>query len=146
MAPFLFVDAILNGRPINIFNHGDMARDFTYIDDAVESVVRVCEKIATPNANFDASQADPGTSRVPYRIFNVGNNQPTPLLEFIATIEKNLGVEAKKNFLPMQPGDVYATAARTDELGAWIGQQPSTSLQRGTRAFITWYRQYLVAL
>jgi len=142
MAPFLFTDAILNGRPINLFNHGDMSRDFTYIDDIVEGVVRVCDKVATPNAALNATQSDPGMNDAPYRIFNIGNNQPIPLMDFIGAIETALGIEAEKTFLPMQPGDVHGTAANTNELNDWVGFQPNSSIQQGIHTFIEWYQKH----
>lgn len=133
MAPMLFAEAIQAGRPINVFNHGDMLRDFTYIDDIVEGVIRVADKPATPEA---------GASAAPYRLFNIGNNQPVRLMDFIAAMEGALGREAIKNFLPMQPGDVPATAADTDALDAWVGFRPGTEINEGVGRFVTWYRSY----
>lgn len=134
MAPFLFADAILNERPIKVFNHGDMMRDFTYIDDIVEGVVRVLDKIATPNLGS-------GTN-APYRIFNIGNNRPEKLLDFIGFIEQAICKTVIKEYLPMQPGDVKATYADTSALEAWVGFKPNTSLEAGVRKFIAWYTQY----
>lgn len=131
MSPFLFADAILNGRPIKVFNHGDMMRDFTYIDDIVEGVIRVLDKVATPV-----------TGSVPYRIFNIGNNQPEKLMDFIATIENALGKTAQKEFLPMQAGDVKSTFADTSALEAWVGFKPSTDLKKGVTAFVKWYSAF----
>lgn len=142
MALFLFTKAILAGEPIDIFNHGNMVRDFTFIDDIVEGVVRVLDKPATPNPAFDAAHPDPASSSAPYRVFNIGNNQPTPLLDYIAALEKALGLTAKKNYLPMQPGDVPATSANTDELNAWIGFKPNTAVTDGVARFVDWYRSY----
>ena len=142
MSPILFAEAILQGRPINIFNHGEMMRDFTYVDDIVEALLRVLDKPAVPNPDFDASQPDPASSNAPYRVFNIGNSQPVKLMEFIATMEHALGKAAEKNYLPMQPGDVIATAASTDELDAWVGFKPATSIKQGVAKFVDWYREY----
>jgi UDP-glucuronate 4-epimerase len=142
MALFLFAKAMLAGEPINIFNHGNMIRDFTYIDDIVEGIVRVADKPAMPNAAFDAANPDPATSNAPYRVFNIGNNQPTPLMEYISALELALEVEARKNFLPMQPGDLPATAANTDELDKWIGFKPATQVNEGVARFANWYRDF----
>jgi UDP-glucuronate 4-epimerase len=140
MALFLFTRAILEGRPIDVFNHGQMVRDFTYIDDIVEGVVRVIDKAATPNANFDPVAPDPATSQAPYRVFNIGNSQPTPLMDYISALEAALGRRAVKNFLPMQPGDVLATSADTSELDAWVGFKPNTPVLEGVERFVDWYR------
>ena len=134
MSPFLFADAILNNRPIKVFNHGDMMRDFTYIDDIVEGVVRVLDKPATAEIN------SPTTA--PYRLFNIGNNKPEKLMDFIGLLEDAIGKKAQKEFLPMQPGDVKATYADTDALDAWVGFKPGTSLQQGVTRFVDWYRQF----
>ncbi len=142
MALFLFTKAILSGEPINIFNYGKMTRDFTFIDDIVEGVIRVVDKPATANPLFDSSNPDPSSSKAPYRVFNIGNNQPTLLIDYIAAIEAALGMKAKKNYLPMQAGDVPYTAASTDELDAWVGFKPSTSLNGGVASFVAWYRNY----
>jgi len=142
MALFLFTKAILEGRPIDIFNDGNMTRDFTFIDDVVESVVRVVDKVATSNQHFDHNKPDPMTSDAPYRIFNVGNSCPTILMDYIAAIEEELEIKAKKNFLPLQPGDVLKTAADTGALEKWIGFKPNTSIKYGVSAFIKWYRNY----
>jgi UDP-glucuronate 4-epimerase len=142
MAPFLFTRAILQGRPIDVYNHGKMLRDFTYVDDIVEGVLRVLDKPATPNPHYDPSQPDPASSTAPYRVFNIGNNQPTPLMDFIAALESALGQSAQKNFLPMQPGDVPATAADTDALDAWVGFKPNTPIHQGVAEFVRWYRAY----
>ena len=142
MALFLFVRAMLEGRPIDVFNHGNMMRDFTFIDDIVEGVIRVLDKPATANPQFDPATPDPASSNAPYRVFNIGNNQPVKLMEYIEAIETALGVVAEKNFLPMQAGDVPATFADTTELDAWVGFKPGTSVQDGVARFVTWYRDY----
>jgi UDP-glucuronate 4-epimerase len=142
MALFLFTKAILAGQPINIFNHGDMVRDFTFIDDIVEGTIRVADKPATANAAFDPANPDPASSSAPYRVFNIGNNQPTPLMDYIVALEKALGCTAKKNYLPMQPGDVPATSANTAELDAWVGFKPHIDVQQGVAQFVDWYRSY----
>ena len=142
MALFLFTKAILAGQPIDIFNHGNMVRDFTFVDDIVEGVIRVADKPATPNPTFDPANPDPATSSAPYRVFNIGNNQPTPLMDYIHALERALGLTAKKNYLPMQPGDVHATAANTDELDSWVGFKPNTPVQQGVAQFVDWYRSY----
>jgi len=142
MALFLFTRAILDGRPIDVFNHGNMVRDFTYIDDIVEGVVRVVDRPAEANPAFDPAQPDPGTSNAPYRVFNIGNSQPTPLADYIEAIEDALGRKAERNYLPMQPGDVPATSANTDELDAWVSFKPATPVREGVRRFVEWYREY----
>ena len=142
MALFLFTKAILEGRAIDVFNHGNMQRDFTYVDDIVEGVVRVMDRVATPNPSYDAVQADPATSSAPYRVFNIGNNNPVPLLDFIACIEDALGKKAEKRLLPLQDGDVPATYANTDALQEWVGFVPGTSIQTGITRFVEWYRDY----
>jgi UDP-glucuronate 4-epimerase len=142
MALFLFTKAILADQPIDIFNHGNMVRDFTFVDDIVEGVIRVADKPAAPNPAFDSANPDPATSSAPYRVFNIGNNQPTPLMDYIQALENALGLVARKNFLPMQPGDVPATAANTDELAAWVGFKPNTAVRNGVARFVDWYRNY----
>lgn len=142
MALFLFTRAILEGRPIDVFNNGRMVRDFTYIDDIVEGVIRVLDKPATPAVNFDASAPDPATSDAPYRIFNIGNSQPTPLMHYIHALEEAIGAEANKNYLPMQPGDVPATSADTSELMDWIRFKPNTPVAVGVARFYDWYRKH----
>ena len=139
MAPMLFARAILAGEPIKVFNHGKMQRDFTYIDDIVEGVLRCCDKPATPNPEFDPFQPDPATAAAPHRVFNIGNSQPVELLNFIELMEKTLGLEAVKDLQPMQPGDVVATAADTTALEHWVGFKPSTSLAIGIEKFASWY-------
>ena len=142
MAPMLFARAILAGEPIKVFNHGKMQRDFTYIDDIVEGVLRCCDKPATANAAFDPLQPDPATAAAPHRVFNIGNSQPTELLKFIAVMEQALGREAIKDFQPIQPGDVVATAADTKALEGWVGFSPTTPIEFGLEQFVAWYRQY----
>ena len=142
MAPFLFTSAIVKGEAIKVFNHGNMQRDFTYIEDAVEAVLRVADKPAQPSAEFSSAQPDPATSTAPYRLFNIGNSQPVNLLDYIAALEAAVGRAATKDFLPMQPGDVQATAANTEALDAWVSFKPATSIQEGTRRFVDWYKNY----
>ena len=142
MAPFLFTRAILEGRPIDVFNHGQMQRDFTYVDDIVEAVVRVSDRLPVPDPAYSAAHPDPATSDAPYRVFNIGNHQPVPLLDFIGCLEQQLGRVAEKRMLPMQPGDVPATYADTLALAKWIDFAPSTSLSEGIGRFVDWYRNY----
>ena len=142
MALFLFTKAILARQPIDIFNHGNMVRDFTYVDDIVEGVIRVADKIATPNSAFDPANPDPAISNAPYRVFNIGNNQPTKLMDYIQALETALEITAIKNFLPMQPGDLLATSANTEELDAWVGFKPKTAVRHGVARFVGWYRSY----
>ena len=142
MALFLFAKAIQEGKPINVFNHGKMVRDFTYIDDIVEGVIRVIDKPAEPNLQFDPANPDAASSNAPYRVFNIGNNRPTPLMEYISALETALNKNAKKIYQPMQPGDVPATSANTDELDAWVGFRPNTAVQQGIAYFVEWYRNY----
>jgi len=140
MSPYLFIRAMLAGEPIRVFNHGEMLRDFTYVDDIVEGVVRVIDR---PPAPGDASLLDsPATSTAPYRVYNIGNSQPVPLLEYIATFERALGVKAKLDLQPMQPGDVVATAADTSALERAVGFRPSTPLAVGVQRFVDWYREF----
>ena len=142
MAPMLFAQAILAGKPIKVFNHGKMQRDFTYIDDVVEGVLRCCDKPATANTAFDPLRPDPGTAAAPHRVFNIGNSQPTELLRFIEVMEQVLRRKAIKDYQPMQPGDVIATAADTQALNAWIGFKPSTSIEVGIEKFANWYQDF----
>jgi UDP-glucuronate 4-epimerase len=142
MALFLFTKAILEGRPIDVFNHGNMQRDFTFVDDIVEGVIRVNDRVAAPDPAYDPVKADPATSNTPYRVFNIGNNNPVPLLDFIACIEDALGKKAEKRLLPLQDGDVPATYANTDALRDWVGFVPGTSIQDGVSRFVAWYRDY----
>jgi UDP-glucuronate 4-epimerase len=142
MAMFLFARAILAGRPIDVFNHGRMRRDFTYVDDIVEGVMRVTDRPAQANPDWTGDAPDPGTSRAPYRLYNIGNNQPVELLHVIETLERCLGKKAVKNMLPMQPGDVPATFADVDDLVRDVGFKPATPIEEGIRRFIEWYRWY----
>jgi UDP-glucuronate 4-epimerase len=145
MAYFSFTKAIVEGRPIAVFNEGRMKRDFTYIDDIVDGVVATLDRPATPDAGYDAARPHPGRSHAPYRVFNIGNAEPVELGEFIATIERALGCEAVKEFKAMQPGDVVATYADVSALEAWTGVRPRTSLAAGIGAFVAWYRGYYSA-
>ncbi len=142
MALFLFTKAILSGEPIKVFNQGKMIRDFTYIDDIVESLMRIINKPATPNLQFDTKKSDPSCSWAPYRVFNIGNSNPTPLMEYILAIEDALGIQAKKEFLPMQAGDVAATASDATLLEKWIDFKPNTSVKEGVANFVNWYREF----
>jgi UDP-glucuronate 4-epimerase len=142
MALFLFTKAILAGEPIKVFNQGQMQRDFTFIDDIVEGIVRLLAKPATPNPDWDAAAPDPGSSSAPYRLFNIGNNQPVALMDFIGAIEDALGQEARKDFLPLQAGDVPATFADIDALSDYVGYRPGTPIKQGIARFVDWYRNY----
>jgi len=142
MSYFLFADAILAGRPIDVCNHGRMQRDFTYIDDIAEGVVRVLDRPAEANPGFDKARPDAASSWAPYRVFNIGNHQPVELMAYIEALEEALGRKAEKNFLPLQDGDVPATYADTDALREWVGFQPSTPIQTGIERFVAWYRDY----
>ena len=142
MALFLFTRAILAGHPIEVFNHGQMRRDFTYIDDIVEGVVRVLDTTPQSNPAWSGRQPDPGTSKAPYRLYNIGNNQPVELLDFIAVLENCLGRKAEKRLLPMQAGDVPETFADVDDLIRDVGFRPSTPITTGIARFVEWYRSY----
>ena len=142
MALFLFTKAILSGQPIEVFNEGKMRRDFTYIDDIVEGVVRVTDTIAQPNSAWSGMKPDPGTSQAPYRLYNIGNNQPVELLDFIAALENSLGKKADKRLLPLQPGDVPETYADVDDLMRDVGFRPATPISVGIARFVEWYRSY----
>ena len=142
MALFLFTKAIVEGRPIDVFNNGKMQRDFTYIDDIVEGVRRVVERVPTGEPAWSGAEPDPGTSYAPYKIYNIGNNNPVELIDFIGAIEKGLGREAAKNFLPLQPGDVPATFADVDDLMRDVGFKPATAIHEGVERFLSWYREY----
>jgi len=142
MSPFLFTSAILEGRPIDVFNYGKMQRDFTYVDDIVEGVVRVLDTPASANANFDTSNPDPSSSYAPFRVYNIGNHQPIELLSFIEMLEDALGKKAIKNMLPMQAGDVLSTFAETSDLRETFGFAPSTSLKAGIEKYVAWYLDY----
>ncbi len=142
MALFLFTKAILAGEPINVFNHGRMRRDFTYIDDIVEGVMRVTDQPAKANPEWSGDSPDPGTSAAPYRVYNIGNNNPIELMQMIETLEKALGKVAEKNYMPIQPGDVPATWADVDALSAAVGFRPATSIEDGIGKFVEWYKGY----
>ena len=142
MALFKFSEAIMAGQPIDIYNHGRMTRDFTYIDDIVEGVVRSVIKPAQGDESFDAENPDAGRSTAPWRIFNIGNGQPTQLMDYITALENALGREAKKNFMEMQPGDVMATASDTSRLDEWVGFKPNTPIGVGVTKFVEWYLGY----
>ena len=142
MALFLFTKAILEGRPIDVFNEGKMRRDFTYVDDIAEGVVRLADRPATSNPDWNPAAPDPATSQAPYRIYNIGHNEPVELLYLIGLLEQNLGRQAIKNLLPMQPGDVPATYADIDDLVRDAGFHPSTSIEEGVRRFVEWYNGY----
>lgn len=142
MSPSLFTGAILRGEPINVFNEGKMQRDFTYIDDIVEGVVRVIDKIAEPNPDYDNNNSDPATSFAPYRVYNIGNNDVVQLMDFIETIEDAVGKKAEKNMMGMQDGDVVATYANIDALMDAVGFKPATPLKEGIGKFVDWYKEY----
>ena len=142
MALFIFTKAILAGKPLTVFNHGKMRRDFTYIDDIVQGVVRTSDRIAAPNPAWNPAQPDPGTSSAPYRLYNIGNHSPVELTHFIACIEQALGRKAVLDLQPMQPGDVPATAADVADLTRDTGFTPSTPIETGIARFVSWYREY----
>ena len=142
MALFLFTKAIQAGEPIQVFNHGQMQRDFTYVDDIVEGVVRVMDQPAAANPEWDSADPDPGTSSAPYRLYNIGNNSPVMLLDYIAAVEKALGKKTEMEMLPMQPGDVAATCADIDALEQAVGYRPNTPIEEGVNNFISWYLDY----
>jgi UDP-glucuronate 4-epimerase len=142
MALFLFTKAMLEDRSIEVYNNGNMRRDFTYIDDIIEGVVRVMTKIPSGNHAWSGKKTDPATSFAPYRIFNIGNNRPVELMKFIATLERHLGKKAQMRLLPMQPGDVPETYADVDDLMAEVGFRPGTSINEGIGKFVAWYREY----
>lgn len=145
MAPFLFTRAILAGQPIDVFNHGQMQRDFTYVGDIVEALLRVTDKLPVADPDYSAQAPNPAISDAPYRVFNIGNHQPVALLDFIGSLERHLGRQAEKRLLPMQPGDVPATFADTSALEKWIDFAPATSLDQGIGRFVDWYRTYYSA-
>ena len=142
MALFLFTKSIISGEPIKVFNHGEMIRDFTYIDDIIECMIRLMSKSPNPDSSFDKMNPNPSKSWCPYRIFNIGNSNPIPLMDYIKEIEFHLGLEAKKIFLPMQPGDVPSTSSDCQELEDWIGYKPKTTVGEGVRFFIEWYKRF----
>ena len=142
MALFLFTKAILEDRPINVFNHGKMVRDFTFVDDIAEGVVRVLDRAATADPDFDAARPDPSRSSAPYRVFNIGNNDPVKLMDFIEAIESAVGKTAQRNYMPLQDGDVPATYADVSQLSEWTGFTPATPVREGVARFVDWYREY----
>ena len=142
MALFIFTKAILEGKPIEVFNHGKMQRDFTYIDDIVEGVIRTLDHPATPNQAWSGDSPDPGTSSAPARIYNIGNHQSVELLRFIEVLENALGKKAVKKLLPIQPGDVAATYADIEDLTRDVGFKPATPIEEGIPRFVQWYREY----
>lgn len=142
MSLFMFTKRILEGEPIDVFNNGQHARDFTYIDDIVEGVVKTMENVASPNTYWDSEKPDPGTSLAPYRLYNIGNNKPIELMYFIKCIEDAIGKRAQINMLPLQPGDVPRTFANVDALVNDVGFRPSTPIEEGVRRFVAWYREY----
>lgn len=142
MALFLFTKAILEGRPIDVYNHGKMKRDFTYVDDIVEAIVRLTPKIPEPNKSWDGMAPDPATSFAPYRLFNIGNNKPVELIRFIEVIEEKVGRKAKMNLMPIQDGDVAETYADVDDLMKYVNFKPDTSIEVGVGRFVDWYRDY----
>ncbi|GIP35024.1 NAD-dependent epimerase [Paenibacillus sp. J2TS4] len=142
MALFLFTKAIISGEPIKVFNHGKMRRDFTYVDDIVEGIFRLAQKKPEPNPVWSGDAPDPGTSYAPYKIYNIGNNQPVELLRFIEVLEEKIGRPAKKQFLPLQDGDVPATYADVDDLMRDVGFRPNTTIENGIAKFVDWYKSY----
>jgi UDP-glucuronate 4-epimerase len=142
MALFLFTKAILEGRPIDIYNHGRMQRDFTYIDDIVEGVVRTLDRAPQPDSSFATDTPDPAHSWAPYQVLNIGNHGPAGLLDYVDALEEALGKKAVRNYLPMQPGDVPATFADVSRLTAWTGYEPGTSIRAGIGRFVEWYLRF----
>ena len=142
MALFLFTEAMLNDEPIKVFNHGNMERDFTYVNDIVEGIKRLIPKPPAPNPDWTGEDPDPATSFAPYRIFNIGNSNPVHLMDFIHEIENQLGIEAEKNMMPMQPGDVPKTWADVDDLFEYIDFKPKVGVKEGIKNFIDWYKNY----
>ncbi|MEM7618979.1 MAG: NAD-dependent epimerase [Pseudomonadota bacterium] len=142
MAPFIFCKKILSGEPIDVFNNGHHARDFTYIDDIVEGIIRAQDRIAMPNPDWSGLEPDPATSCAPYRLYNIGNHEPVALMDFISYFEEALGMTAKKNFLPMQPGDVHETYADVTALKQELGFEPKTPIREGIEKFVQWYKSY----
>lgn len=142
MSPILFAERIVRGEPIDVFNYGQHSRDFTYVDDIVEGVIRTLDHVAEPDLNYDATQPNPGTSSAPYRVYNIGNDQPVQLMHFIELMEQNLGRTVEKRLLPMQPGDVPDTWADVSALRRDVGYAPNTSIEEGVAKFVAWYRDY----
>ena len=142
MAPMIFTDAIINKKPLQIFNGGEMSRDFTYVDDVIECILGLIEKPAKPNLSFNNFSPESSSSWAPYRIFNIGKNSPIKLMEFITALEKEIGMKAVKEFKPLQPGDVKNTAADTQKIFNWIKYKPNTPLEKGIKEFVDWYKKY----
>lgn len=142
MALFKFTKAIVNGETIDVYNNGDMRRDFTYIDDIVEGIIRIQDVVPAKTTDWTVESGSPATSSAPYKVFNIGHGSPVKLMDFIESLETSLGIEAKKNFMPMQPGDVYATYAETEDLFDATGYTPKVKVQEGVQAFVEWYRDY----
>jgi UDP-glucuronate 4-epimerase len=142
MALFMFTRNIIEGKPIDVFNYGNHRRDFTYVDDIVEGVIRTMDHVAEPNDEWDSDEPDPGTSRAPYRLYNIGNQQPVELMRYIEVIEECVGKKAEKNLLPMQPGDVPDTWADAEDLARDVGYKPGTPIETGVRNFVDWYIDY----
>ena len=142
MALFMFTRNILEDKPIDVFNHGNHRRDFTYIDDIVEGVIRVLDKVPEPNPDWSGDNPDSATSSAPYRLYNIGNNQPVELMHYIEVLEDCLGKKAQKNMLPLQPGDVPATYANTEDLVRDFGYKPDMTVEQGIASFVSWYRDY----
>ena len=142
MALFMFTKAILADQPIDVFNNGHHRRDFTYVDDIIEGVIRTIDKVASPSESFDAHDPDPATSNGPYRVFNIGGGQPVELMRYIEILENCLGKSAKKNFLPMQAGDVPETSADVAALADHVDYKPETRIETGIARFVEWYRDY----
>ena len=142
MALFLFTKAILDGKPITIYNNGNMVRDFTYVDDIIDSMILLLQKPPLPNPSFDTYNPDPSCSWAPYKVFNIGNSKPTPLMDYINALESALGITAQKQYLPMQPGDVPFTSADTSSLYEWCNFKPNTSVLNGVSQFVEWYRDF----
>jgi UDP-glucuronate 4-epimerase len=142
MALFKFTKAILEGEKIKVFNFGKHRRDFTYVDDIVEGVIRVLDKPAQSNLNWSGEKPDPGTSTAPWRVYNIGNNSPVELMDYISAIEEALGIKAEKELLPLQPGDVPDTYADVDDLVTDLGYKPSMGIEEGVKNFVDWYKEY----
>ena len=139
---FIFCKSIINNEPIDIYNHGEMQRGFTFISDIVEGIIKVMNKPATPDLSFTGDNSSASTSLAPYRIFNIGNSQPCPLMDYVSALENTLGIKAKKNFMEIQPGDVKATSADTSKLEDWIQFKPTIGIEKGIKDFVTWYKEY----
>lgn len=142
MALFIFTEAILNNKPINVFNNGEMMRDFTYVDDIVESIKRLVPKPPLGDADFDFTHPTPAKSTAPYQVFNIGNNNPVKLMDFVTNIEEAIGKKAEINFMPLQPGDVPKTYANVESLFNYVNFKPATPIKQGIANFISWYREY----